>query len=296
MARYNSAIFETLGSIRPDIFVVDEDFFLNGTWSTKFNYWLDDIHWVQNLTSGGAYKDTSYFQRLESKECARKYSTSNLSDADTLLVVVDQPPVELDTSLYGLWTVKTSLWSFQFLNSTDPNGSVFGSNSFPWSFGVEESVTYKSLFPTEHETYPWDQWAVAGYRVSHCISKKVDVSPCTLNFNMTILIVITTTNAVKALSMLLALPGAHSWSEPLVTFGDAVQSFLNLPDPTTEGNCLLGMGTEDSAIWGFMEPDEAVSWLPSWKRWGSAVNPALWGGVWFSFRESNPPHNIHRSH
>jgi len=59
---------------------------------------------------------------------------------------------------------------------------------------------------------------------------------CTLQYSLTILIIIISCDSLKLLAMFLVLkmPG-----NPLTTLGDAIASFMENPDPTTAGRCLM---------------------------------------------------------
>ncbi|RMZ81806.1 hypothetical protein DV738_g2021, partial [Chaetothyriales sp. CBS 135597] len=81
-----------------------------------------------------------------------------------------------------------------------------------------------------------DEWEPWGYQVQYCISETVDES-CSLNGNILIIITVIACNAVKAALMLFVAFRLHG--SPLITIGDAVASFLQRPDLTTEGLCLL---------------------------------------------------------
>ena len=81
-------------------------------------------------------------------------------------------------------------------------------------------------------------WQIASYPISYCLSKIEPNQRCKLHFSSYILIAVTVANAAKALCMYLAFFRARA--EPLVTLGDAIQSFLRDPDPHTKERCLWG--------------------------------------------------------
>lgn len=81
-----------------------------------------------------------------------------------------------------------------------------------------------------------DRWRPYGNEVQHCYSERVS-EKCSYNGNIPIVAVVLVANAVKMAGMLFV---AYRLKDtPLITMGDAVESFLNEPDRTTEGRCLL---------------------------------------------------------
>ncbi|KAF6232072.1 hypothetical protein HO173_009666 [Letharia columbiana] len=61
--------------------------------------------------------------------------------------------------------------------------------------------------------------------------------------------------------------------EPLVTLGDAIASFLDRPDVTTEGNCIVGKTRfENSRSWDLL----LCRWDPKRLRWWRAASQRRW--------------------
>ena len=72
--------------------------------------------------------------------------------------------------------------------------------------------------------------------MEYCLSERVSET-CSYSANIPILIVVITCNALKILGMLVVAFGLRE--NPMITVGDAVECFLNQPDQTTRGWCLL---------------------------------------------------------
>ena len=84
-------------------------------------------------------------------------------------------------------------------------------------------------------------WTIADaefkpYPVQYCYSRPV-AERCKLQFSLAIMSIVIVCNLVKMMCMLLML--LHQRSKPLVTLGDAIESFLVKPDPTTNQGCLV---------------------------------------------------------
>jgi hypothetical protein len=79
------------------------------------------------------------------------------------------------------------------------------------------------------------RWTVNGMEIDHCISK-LEQEHCKLQFSVSIMYAVILMNILKVAVMVAAL-----WllSDPLVTVGDGLASFLNTPDATTAGRCLM---------------------------------------------------------
>lgn len=123
---------------------------------------------------------------------------------------------------------------------------------------------------------------VDGSSVTHCLAQTGSTQTCTLQLNGILFVVILGLNVVTMLGTAAALL-IHR-SEPLVTLGDAVASFLRDPDPTTRRNCLLTRENlcTNMGGWGFTE---GKYWSPSHARsfWFRAPSLGQWltAGFWW---------------
>lgn len=85
------------------------------------------------------------------------------------------------------------------------------------------------------------------YHVQYCLSEPVE-ERCRVQFSMVIMSVSILCNFLKALCMLLTL--RLQYFRPLVTPGDAMESFLRRADSTTMGMCLAGIAWFSQDRWG----------------------------------------------
>jgi len=114
-------------------------------------------------------------------------------------------------------------------------------------------------------------WKPFGDKVKYCLSQRLR-EHCKLQFSLHIALLVIILNLLKATVMLIL---AFSVKErPLMTMGDAVSSFLQQPDSTTENVCLLTMSN--------------VQYMHDWapvpevydlehKRWFCAASLSRWG-------------------
>ena len=83
---------------------------------------------------------------------------------------------------------------------------------------------------------PWldQQEQTEVLEISGCKSERV-AEKCKVQFSLGIMIAVICCNLVKACCMVMAV--VRSREPTLVTLGDAIDSFLRIPDPTTMGIC-----------------------------------------------------------
>jgi hypothetical protein len=129
-------------------------------------------------------------------------------------------------------------------------------------------------------------WKLKGHPIDYCLSERVE-EHCKLQFLVQVMAAVIICNLLKVLCMFLTV-----WkykTETLVTVGDAIASFLDKPDPTTEGRCLSSK--EDFVrgpwAWGRRSNWNAVRilsdspgapqvWNPSVQRWWRAASLKRW--------------------
>ena len=92
-------------------------------------------------------------------------------------------------------------------------------------------------------------WTIFGHRVNHCLARKTE-QHCKLQFSLYLMIPIIVCNLVKSASMFWML--LHSRETPLVTFGDALATWLDVPDVSTKGRCLV---SRDEIVKSFSIPE-----------------------------------------
>ena len=106
--------------------------------------------------------------------------------------------------------------------------------------------------------------------IDYCLSKKVQES-CTVEFSVAIMIAVIVANAIKACCMLYTLRIQRA--NPLVTLGDAVQSFLTDNDATTANRCLADRSKFPDHEW--VKP-QGITWASQRYRWFSGASKTRW--------------------
>lgn len=169
--------------------------------------------------------------QLDPNDCIAAYATDFVTSRGTLVLVLDTNgsiSSALNSSTYGL---TTSLWA----------GSLWDPISWMCDQDLGRGST-KSLIQCSSRL-PGIKANASGWRpfdvdapVSYCLSEKLE-EQCKLHISLQLMAVVIIFNLAKVVLILYTVFG---FPEPrLVTFGDAVASFLQHPDPITEGLCLL---------------------------------------------------------
>ena len=230
---YNSAIFTTMSAREYNAFLVQLNF-LNGapfnisafsTFSTfsgeesDFDVISGTLNQVETIAH--ALQDgQSSLQKLANKDCIGTYAAEFVSSHANVLAVASNPngdprldPNRDEDSILQVW------WS--------PDQGT--SDDFPWFCGDKPCDT-KMI--AEAAT-----WKLVGWNVHYCLSQVVE-EHCKVQFSGAIMVVVLVCNLCKMIVM--GYIALERPSEPLVTVGDAIASFLNQPDVTTIGNCMAG--------------------------------------------------------
>lgn len=230
---YNSAVFKTLNANNYDMAVVNPAWFKGGNFTIQFwdpeyqetrRFWDYQIGNIKTLRSEYA-SNTSAWRRLDNADCITAYGTSFVSDYRDLLLISNEPG-----------------------NST--NNTVFYTDAISYEGGSGYDLPYYWIcidaHPTQYYNFQCDiakarqnatEWTVAGKKIDHCLAQPVEPH-CKLQFSLGILIAVIICNAVKSSAMFWTL--RRQKEVTLVTIGDAIASYLDEPDESTKGRCLMG--------------------------------------------------------
>ena len=117
-------------------------------------------------------------------------------------------------------------------------------------------------------------WQPFHKEILYCLSVKVEEN-CRLQYSTHLATVVVILNAVKAMIMLYLVFGIKEL--PLMTVGDAVSSFLQRPDATTDGMCLVAKKDirKDRHGDGWTQSARQYSSMPQ-KRFAGASTSRWW--------------------
>ena len=211
---YNSAVFTTLSAQEYNVFSVTPNFLTGAPFDiSEFNLGSEVISasWDSLEVIAQTLQDNkSSLQNLASEDCIATYAAGFVSSRANVLVVSS---FDSNTSNSIL-----TVWSSQINGASDTS---------PWFCLKEPCDTSSNV----------KNWNLEEQDVGSCLSETVE-EHCQVQFSGAIMMLVIICNLCKMLVM-----GYISWkrpTEPLVTVGDAIASFLDQPDLTTIGNCLAG--------------------------------------------------------
>ena len=110
-------------------------------------------------------------------------------------------------------------------------------------------------------------------KIEYCLAKKIN-SQCRLDVSRPIMVIVLICNVVKTICFLMTLLIGGSMY-PLVTNGDAVQSFLLRPDIKLQGRCLISRSDVDGKdFWS--EQSLPRSWRSKRRPWAVGATKSDW--------------------
>lgn len=184
------------------------------------------------------------FERLDKATCVKSYGTEFVSARRNVVVV--STTSNLTNALY--WATESQL-------------------EYSWICG---GYSYGNCNPA-NILNSIDSWTIRGNPVDYCLSEVVEES-CRLQFSLYIMIIVIFCNFVKSTSMTLTV--FKHQIPTLVTLGDAVESFLEFPDVTTEGMCTVGK--VQILKTGWKQRGTPISYRPDRNFWFRAASLKRW--------------------
>ncbi|EXJ85156.1 hypothetical protein A1O3_05831 [Capronia epimyces CBS 606.96] len=227
---YNSAFYKSLSTNDYAFYFATQDF-VDGSSFTIPERTIDPYYLIIGSVEPAKVQSDlqtpGLYERLEMVDCIHAYATDFLTNRRNLVMVSKNDTANsslLDMGFYAFSTINPFVW----ICVSDPNLDLYGDNG-NWE-------PCEKLVSKVEAAADADQWRPYGYDVQYCLSELVP-ERCSYNGNIPIVAVVLVANLIKVVSMLwLAF---RVQDAPLITVGDAVESFLNESDRTTQGVCLL---------------------------------------------------------
>ena len=168
-----------------------------------------------NTTIYHLWQQMHILHRLDNSRCLQAYRHSFVPNYGNVILVT--PMSNANTSVLAAEEI-----------SPGQNISTF--------FGIGDNKNW-TIDPKVHEYYSFAQLgSLQNTQVSYCLAEPV-MPECTLDLNRSILITIIICNVVKIACLFICTLTLKS--PPLRITGDAMKSFLQCADPTTEGQGAL---------------------------------------------------------
>ena len=193
------------------------------------------------------------FENLSNSECLNAYAKQYVSSRGDVLLVQDGTMEKIiDTTLVQLNSGAFIDWPYHRVIAAAPPIPYY---SDPLSYGYTDEPSYnwqcsygynKTCDPEEKRSSDVRDWNPFGNTVKYCLSERAQ-EECKLLFSLDFACVVLVCNLLKILCMVLALV-RYNKSSTLITIGDAISSFLDDPDPATEGLCIYSM-MEIECLW-----------------------------------------------
>jgi hypothetical protein len=292
---YNSAFFKSLVTNRYNVLVATEGF-VSGD---KFNNsWYDDYPRLYTDTGGvldvnQVQRNISSYKRLNLQDCIAEYAVPFLNNKRHLVLVANQDAAVNYTALdYYNWAytlnvtergpdplifqddMSSAMQNFDWICSRVPNAPEL----LGYIYTGDDCSSYYQRWYTQMDAFkPYSQ------SVSHCLFESIP-ERCSFSANVPIIVVVIISNFIKLICMYIVATRLHD--TPLITIGDALESFLDAPDPTTKNMCLLTRSKINGGAWNNALSDHDT--LPAIAthvplRWMSAATPLRWLTTLFLF-------------
>lgn len=110
--------------------------------------------------------------------------------------------------------------------------------------------------------------------IEFCLVRPGPAPTCEISMNASLLGVVALLNSISLVATAAVLFRRPSSFQPLATLGDAISSFLEEPDPTTQGACLLSKTDVWQGRW--VPRPEAKYWVPKDHYWLRTVSFPRW--------------------
>ncbi|SPQ22083.1 0c82ce2d-26cf-476e-8914-0ca15ab7d1b9 [Thermothielavioides terrestris] len=109
--------------------------------------------------------------------------------------------------------------------------------------------------------------------IQYCLAQPAPAPTCAVNLNSSLLGTVALLNSIALVATGAVLFKHSSSFRPLATLGDAISSFLDEPDPETQGACLLSKTDVCQGRWPLTE---AKYWEPKHHYWLRSVSFPRW--------------------
>lgn len=242
--RYNSILFPVTGATAYMVAYVTPEFQKGGNFSSQVSW--ETLGWEPRPGSGSNSLQHSILLDLQQK--AQSGDLVELTKEECFYTYLPDPQ---RTQYRNLIAISDGLVSNDSVNRTYYS-TPFGISTY-WICIFEMSQEFEDAME-KLSSGSCDRYSWLGFDpVSRCLAEPV-TSPCSLKYSRNIHLAVIAANSVKVIAMVVTL---LLYKTPaLVTVGDAIASFLERPDPTTQGQCLWT--NEEFAV---------ESWSPGPKRY-----------------------------
>ena len=275
LCSYNSVLFASLASYDYDFIQVEPSFFTEDQRTRVPVYNKTDDYYgpvydrlnehllqlLSNYTAGN-------LDRLSNSDCISEYSRDiNSFRSDVLVVLKPGPPMDPDSR--GIMQNYTSPDVYD-ISSYDASWALTD-NQFDFYWMCRPStIDDMCKFHVAEMKSKAANWTLdSGRQVDYCLSMAME-GDCKLQFSPAIAVLVTVLNLFKAIIIFYTALAIKE--DPLLTIGDAVASFLETKDHTTQNMCLLSAKEARKGSGYF--PAGPKEWKDGTARWKDVTSKA----------------------
>ena len=217
---------------------------------------------------------------LTAAQCITSYAQELMSDYSNLALV---------TNVHNSSNSLLGLWEYDIRSSTQTSGLIpLGMN---WPCDIERAIAKERAdcnsanLATSNATnwspfrgHPDNSYlSIVNSHVEYCLAQSTKRT-CRISLTPTIVWIVLAANLSKVMCFYGTLVLVRNSSSPLITTGDAVQSFLSKPDPKLSQRCLstVSQVKNDAKFW--TAPEIPLQWLPRHQvgLCGASLSSWLW--------------------
>ncbi|KAL3461696.1 hypothetical protein BJX64DRAFT_260307 [Aspergillus heterothallicus] len=169
---------------------------------------------------------------LTPTECITAYATAWQSKYGGVVLISS----EFNGSEYAIDSVMQQLAPRPADSQQDPFGWVCMEGS---EISGSARRCQSELASVKRDANSTRGWVVDGYKIDYCLVEEIP-QKCTLEYSLTLSIVVLVMNGVKIAVIIGTILSLRA--NPLLTLGDAVASFLSVPDEASRGMGLITKG------------------------------------------------------
>ena len=277
---FNSAFFTSIATNDYNVIFAQANFTTGAFFSTVNG--ANSANWQPPGWDPRAVQNnvTSY-QRLDNRQCIEAYAQDLITDRRTLVVISSNASTRGDGSVLGSG-------NFEYETPERAGELEIGYDPYPWICNDPSLPEKLHYTPPEHNGYPAncytyvsrvaaiaDEWAPNGWNAEYCLSEQI-LGKCGFHINLVIIWIVVVCNVGKVIGMSI-VAFSPTFSRPLMTVGDAISSFMDRPDESTRGLCLITK-RDFATVAGerrWPEPVQRI-WEPQRKRLYSAASRSRW--------------------
>ncbi|KAB8234257.1 uncharacterized protein BDW43DRAFT_318876 [Aspergillus alliaceus] len=260
---YNSTIFSTITDREYEIFAGNKPFSNfnpdnvrppHDSFHKNGSLWINPYFSFSRLVEKGVNNELYH---MNNADCMSAYATNFQSEYGNVLLLTDDfHPNDTD---------------FAFLISEMVSTPVRGNNPYGWmccdttAYFCNPDGLCRDQLPAIR-AHP-DNWTVSGYRVKSCLAEKLP-GKCKLEYSLTLAVIVIIFNIIKA--VIICAVALTMTDLPILTTGDAVASFLKVPQTTPRDNCLMTRKLANKPI------SSPLPYNSNPQRWATAVSISRW--------------------